>query len=222
MSDKIEQFYRDATADDVARVMSGEVIEARFRDFDSEEWGTKILLGYLGCGPLGCNWIDMGGVGWKLCQVYDPPEILKNKPDPGEGWRLLEKFPPEEKEAGDEWFSYKTNDWVYAGISKLQRADVWYRRRIATAAPTIKVCDPLEIGEMCANADTTRFRKFVDKAKAGELSFTCSFVWQPLPEPVSVEAGHRIKHPNGCLIEITEDGIKINELVDMKLRKTQS
>jgi hypothetical protein len=86
----------------------------------------------------------------------------------------------------------------------------------------IKICDPLEIGAMYANADTTRFRKFVDKAKAGELSFTCSFVWQPLPEPVSVEAGHRIKHPNGCLIEITEDGIKINELVDIKLRKTQS
>jgi hypothetical protein len=223
MSDKIEQFWRPATADDVARVMDGQRVEARFRDEESEGWRDgEFLGGYRRYHKLPPRFIDLDGATY-LLQVYDPPAWFVNKPDPGEGWRLLEKFPPEEKQDGDEWYDCKNKTWVYASGSKLQRADAWYRRRIATAAPTIKICDPLEIGAMYANADTTKFNMFIDKVQEeGELSFTCSFVWQPLPEPVSVEAGHRIKHPNGCLIEITEDGIKINELIDIKLRKTQS
>ncbi len=139
--EKIDQFWRDATADDVARVMSGEVIEARFRDFDSEEWGAKFLIGYLGCGPLGCNWIDMGGIGWKQCQVYDPPEILKNKPDPGKGWRLLEKFPAEELQPGDEWFEpapFETG-WKVSHNEK-QANTLWYRRRIANTPTSSDSC----------------------------------------------------------------------------------
>jgi hypothetical protein len=141
VSEYIEQFWRDATADDVARVMSGELIEARFRDFDSEEWGTKILLGYLGCGPLGCNWIDMGGVGWKLCQVYAPPAWFLNKPDPGEGYRLLEKFPPESPQEGDEFYCFGDKAW-HTSLNVLtncstQAHELWYRRRIETNSPAI-------------------------------------------------------------------------------------
>jgi hypothetical protein len=225
MSEKIEQFYRDATADDIARVMNGEAVEARFKSVNND-WLTAYpreghLVGWSSYDKI-FPFIDDNGDHYQFCQVYDPPEWFVNKPDPGKGWRLLEKFPPEPKLGTDEvWRLFKTWE-ATANDNGVQEEDCWYRRRIESAAPTIKICDPLEIGAMYANADTTRFRKFVDTAKAGELSFTCSFVWQPLPEPVSVEAGHRIKHPNGCLIEITEDGIKINELIDIKLRRTQS
>jgi hypothetical protein len=56
--------------------------------------------------------------------------------------------------------------------------------------------------------DPVEFRKFVDKAQAGELSFTCSFVWEG-PEPIRAKVGDRIQHPNGCWLEITETGFKI-------------
>ncbi len=141
MSDKIEQFYRDATPNDVARVMKGETVEARFRDEESEGWRDgEFLGGYRRYHKLAPRFLDLDGATYLLCQVYDPPAWCKNKPDPGEGYRLLEKSPPEEKEAGDEWFSYKTNDWVYAGSSKIQRADVWYRRRIANNPTSSDSC----------------------------------------------------------------------------------
>ena len=56
--------------------------------------------------------------------------------------------------------------------------------------------------------DPVEFRKFVDKAQAGEVSFTCSFVWEG-PEPIRAKVGDRIQHPNGCWLEITESGFKI-------------
>jgi len=137
VSEKIEQFYRDADGADVMRVMDGQTVEARFRDEESEGWiDGEFLGGYRRYHKLAPRFIDLDGATYLQCQVYDPPEWFLNKPDPGEGYRLLEKFPPEEKEAGDEWFSCKTNDWVYAGSSKIQRADVWYRRRIETNNPT--------------------------------------------------------------------------------------
>jgi hypothetical protein len=78
--------------------------------------------------------------------------------------------------------------------------------------PTIKVCDPLEIGAQYAQTDRD-FRKFVDKAQAGELSVTCSFVWEG-PESIKVKVGDRIQHPNGCCIDITETGFKVNATLD--------
>jgi hypothetical protein len=61
--------------------------------------------------------------------------------------------------------------------------------------------------------DPVEFRKFVDKAKAGEVSFTCSFVWEG-PEPIRAKVGDRIQHPNGCWLEITENGFKVNATLD--------
>jgi hypothetical protein len=61
--------------------------------------------------------------------------------------------------------------------------------------------------------DPVEFRKFVDKAKAGEVSFTCSFVWEG-PEPIRAKVGDRIQHPNGCWLEITETGFKVNAALD--------
>jgi len=135
VSDKIEEFYRDATADDVARVMRGETVEARFRDSAKRDWIVDVMRGYCTTSLSGCNWIDIDGNGWKECQVYDPPAWFANKPDPGEGWRLLDKFPPESLQAGDDWYCFGDKAW-HTSFNNLtncstQTGDLWYRRRIA-------------------------------------------------------------------------------------------
>ena len=141
MNDKIEQFWRDATADDVARVMRGETVEARFSDGESEDLGYGFLSGWV-------KWDNSDDIVWAssigdyftFCQVYDPPEWYINKPDPGEGFRLLEKFPPEEPQEGDQVKHYEEPDkaWVtlVRGFDPGQRDWVWYRRRIETNSPT--------------------------------------------------------------------------------------
>ena len=133
MSDKIEEFYRDATADDVARVMKGETVEARFRDDDREDWREGEFLGGFHRGNCEeFEWKDRDGVPWQQCQVYDPPEWYINKPDPGEGWRLLEKFPPEPKLGTDEaWQSIAKKWFTVINDNGVQQTDCWYRRRIA-------------------------------------------------------------------------------------------
>jgi hypothetical protein len=67
---KIEEFWRDATADDVARVMKGERVEARFRDHEKTSWFLRKLIGFNSSGFF-CNHMEC----WKQCQVYDPPAI---------------------------------------------------------------------------------------------------------------------------------------------------
>ncbi len=136
MSEKIEQFYRDATPDHVARVMKGETVEARFRDEEHESWSIALLFGW--SMDEGRDWTDSGYNGWRQCQVYDPPEWYINKPDPGEGFRLLEKFPPEDLQKGDEaWGNYQDNEWGKSDYAergpRYQSEKLWYRRRIANS-----------------------------------------------------------------------------------------
>jgi len=135
VSDKIEEFWRDADGADVMRVMDGQRVEARFRDGQNTSWYLRKLSGW-NTGAFRCDQSE----GWKHCQVYDPPEWCINKPDPGEGWRLLEKFPPESLQAGDDWYCFGDKAWhmsfnVLTNCST-QTGDVWYRRRIANN-PTI-------------------------------------------------------------------------------------
>ena len=138
VSEKIEQFWRDATADDVASVVKGHKLEMRYRESGDDKWSTEklFLAGYDASDTDGYHWLSNKGDMLSECQVYDPPAWFVNKPDPGEGWRLLEKFPHEDKQVGDEWHDHRTNDWVYASDSKTQRIDAWYRRRIETNTPT--------------------------------------------------------------------------------------
>ena len=150
VSEKIEQFYRDATPDDVARVMRGEAVEARFRDEESEGWRDgEFLGGYRRYHKLAPRFIDLDGATYLQCQVYDPPEWYINKPDPGKGCRLLEKFPHEDLQDGDEKWSRSHREWTMScnaiGGSKEQSEEVWYRRRIAN--------NP-EIPDSCRSRDT--------------------------------------------------------------------
>jgi hypothetical protein len=128
---KIEQFWRDATADDVAEIARNGVSKvARVRDLDFQEWLEVELRGWMW--RVTHNWITLSG-SYRFCQVYDPPQWYLDKPDPGEGWRLLEKFPAEDLESEDEYFISGKNIWshsVVAEYEKQQQAFTWYRRRI--------------------------------------------------------------------------------------------
>jgi len=135
-ADKIEAFWKDATADDVARVMNGETVEARFRDSQGGKWVEN------GCSFAGwCAgvWTSSSGLPWGFCQVYREPSWWLNKPDPGPGWTLLGKFPDEELKPGDEaWDLMGNGKWgdsnnTYYGMP--QSETVWYRRRIEPVEP---------------------------------------------------------------------------------------
>ena len=135
---KIEQFWRDATADDIAKVMRGEKVEARFRykigGMKPEKWRTGWLNGWTsGSKQWYCESIGYGF--FEQCQVYDPPEWYVNKPDPGEGFRLLEKFPPEPKLRHDWFWDEDRSVWSLVGWHGEQAKNVWYRRRIEPNIP---------------------------------------------------------------------------------------
>jgi len=153
MSDKIEQFWRDSTADDVARVMKGEKVEARFRDEDYEEWRDGEFLGGLRAfRSIPLAWIDLDGVQWAQCQVYEPQQWWLDKPDPGEGWRLLDPFKEKNLEKFDEFFCTATKAWrqsANAMLGKDQQPETWYRRRIEPNKPEkLDSCvDHLEVGK---------------------------------------------------------------------------
>jgi hypothetical protein len=127
MSDKkIEQFWRNATAADIAKVMKGETVEARFRDSVARDWKFGHLNGWAD-GEFRCDLANC----WVHCQVYDPPQWWLDKPDPGEGWRIL--HPDERVEKGDEYYSSANNMWLLSGspdTCDCKQANFPYRRRI--------------------------------------------------------------------------------------------
>jgi hypothetical protein len=89
-----------------------DIVEVKFVDCDGNGWGlstddrsTCVILDY----------------GWQ--EVID-------KPDPGEGWRLL--HPDEDLEAGDEFWSQSEQTWIPSLQSQtIQLCGMYYRRRIA-------------------------------------------------------------------------------------------
>jgi hypothetical protein len=135
-AEKIEAFWENATAYDVAQVMEGETVEARFRDSKGVKWVEN------GCSLAGwCAgvWTSSSGLPWNQCQVYREPSWYANKPDPGLGFRLLGKFPDEELKPGDEgwdlWHDGKWGESDFAREGKPQQEKTWYRRRIEPVEP---------------------------------------------------------------------------------------
>jgi hypothetical protein len=136
--ERIEAFWQPATADDVARVMAGETVEARFRDSEKGQWleSDHSLGGYDSTEEV-CKWISSTGCPWRYCQVYREPSYWANKPDPGPEWRLLEKFPDEEPKPGDECLGV-SGQWGPSCQAKdggHQVFGIWYRRRIEAMEP---------------------------------------------------------------------------------------
>ena len=127
----IEKFWRDATAADVVRVMAGETVEARFRDADPGSWLTGRLRGAKRR-EGSVIWLT-SGAGWTYCQVYAPPQWFLDKPEPGEGYRLLGKFPDEALQPGDEVRMPSEEKWRLSDLANVggtQHEGAWYRRRI--------------------------------------------------------------------------------------------
>jgi hypothetical protein len=136
---KIEAFWENATAEDVARVMAGETVEARFKSVDND-WPSAspregFLVGWSSYDTL-FQYIDNKGDHFRFCQVYDPPQWWLDKPDPGEGYRLLEKFPDEPKLGTDEFWNLRDKTWRRTATTDETQSDcVWYRRRIEPVEP---------------------------------------------------------------------------------------
>jgi hypothetical protein len=128
---KIEAFWQPATAKDVERVMAGETVEARFRDDEKAQWFVSELAGWT-AGMI--QWYSTDDDFWTQCQVYREPSWYANKPDPGPGYRLLEKFPDEPVAVGDEF--YREGVWnLTCKESGSPHAGYWYRRRIEQVEP---------------------------------------------------------------------------------------
>jgi len=139
---KIEAFWQDATAEDVARVMSGETMEARFRDSEAEPWtSVRTLRGW-----SDGKWVSV--LCWNHCQVYREPSWHADKPDPGPGWVLLGKFPDEPKLGTDECWNPSERKWQQVkNDDGIQEYQAWYRRRIEVVAKfavgqTVRVVGP--------------------------------------------------------------------------------
>ena len=141
----IEKFWRNATAADVARVMAGETVEARFRDADPGSWLTGRLRGAKRR-EGSVIWLT-SGAGWTYCQVYAPPQWWLDKPEPGDGFRLLEKFPDEPVQGGD-FFKNAGGRWIELAnkCNPAQAEGIWYRRRIEQPKPEPKHY-VLQVGE---------------------------------------------------------------------------
>jgi hypothetical protein len=190
MSDKkIEAFWRDAKAEDVARVMKGETVEARFRDSAARDWQIGHLNGWAD-GEFRCELANC----WVHCQVYDPPEWYTNKPDPGLGYRLLGKFPDEPVRGGD--FIYGSDGvWVELRneCNPTQGLGLWYRRRIEAVEPEPKHY-VLRVGDSF-------------ETPSGQLIKVVS----PGVEQIEfkLKAGFTAKLPNGQTITATEKGFEV-------------
>jgi hypothetical protein len=136
---KTEAFWRDATAEDIAKVMRGEKVEARVRDKSNENWKPSRLMGCYDTKPY--SWLTIDGA-FAQCQVYDPQQWWLDKPDPGEGYRLLEKFPDEPKLGTDEAWASGSFWQTVQNDNGVQEGTTWYRRRIEPENPKIpSSCD---------------------------------------------------------------------------------
>jgi hypothetical protein len=225
---KIEQFWRDATADDVARVMRGERVEARFRD-EYHEWRYGEYLGGVHRGNCEeFKWKDRDGVPWKQCQVYNPPAWYINKPEPGEGCRLLEKFPHEDKLATDEAWATQADCWqVVQNDNGVQEERTWYRRRIAnspTSSDSSRSRDNIPTGWRLLGKDEERLASDAYWSQAcrdwivigddrvaitNELRRLHAIRQVVFPDYRILRVDHIYAFPNGQTIRITAKGFEV-------------
>lgn len=193
-TEKIEAFWENATSDDVARVMKGETVEARFRDDDNANWFMSQLSGWT-AGMI--PWYSTDDDFWVHCQVYREPSWWLNKPDPGPGYRLLGKFPDEDLKPGDECFG-STGAWSQsykATIGGRQSYGAWYRRRIEPVEPEPKHY-VLRVGDSC---ETPCGNMTVVMPQGSTQRF------------LNVKAGDTIETIHGQTITITEKGFEVTQ-----------
>jgi len=197
-NEKIEAFWVNATAFEVARVMAGETVEARFRDDDHSGYTVGLLAGWTK-GEPSWLWCDraQGQSYFEQCQVYREPSWHANKPDPGPEHRLLGKFPDEHPQLGDSVFCTDSKRWLEleAGFDPGQLPTHWYRRRVEAVEPepkhyVLRVGDSVETPgghrvQVISRSETQRF--------------------------YALTAGDKVTLPNGQTITITAKGFEVTQ-----------
>ena len=234
----IEKFWRDATAADVVDVMNGKEVEARFRDGATESWIEGLRLG----GWAKDNrypWTDESGSGWTQCQVYAPPQWFLDKPDPGEEYRLLEKFPDEALQRDDEAFDLRGDGkWepsfnVETGYG--QNESTWYRRRIEQPKPEpkfkvgqrVKIIGPKrsekvrynwehgmdnQVGKtgVVTGSHDGSFGRLYQLSGIVEWNFQEDYLEPVEPKHYVLQVGDTISTPSGRQAIVTELGIEVS------------
>jgi len=229
-AEKIERFWKNATADDVVRVMKGEAVEARFRDSETQPWGDcYTLIGWVN--ERRHQWRSAEGGGrWNHCQVYREPSWWLERPDPGRGWRLLGKFPDEPKLATDEAWDCHLKEWRRTFTNDgNQVKTVWYRRRIEEVEP-----EPVKLGEgsrcpIQGCSGSLRFRPVKDCSCHTRPPCShcednlphCEYCeWtigdpieevEPGPKHYVLPVGYTATLPSGQTITITEKGFEVKK-----------
>jgi hypothetical protein len=191
---KIEDFWENATAEDVARVMKGETVEARFWDDEHRVKFIGLLVGWSHGEPCWYCETACARSYFENCQVYREPSYWTNRPDPGPGYRLLGKLPDEPKLATDEAWRLDIQEWRVTSIDDgIQVEGVWYRRRIEPVEPEPKHC-VLPVGDSV-------------ESPSGQLVKAVS----PGVEQIEfrLKAGFKAKLPNGQTITATEKGFEV-------------
>jgi hypothetical protein len=237
-TEKIEVFWEDATAEDVAGMMAGKTVEARFQDTgtDTDYWQEYPLAGWA-LRSFGVRWIDSDGVQWDRCQVYREPSWHVNKPDPGPGYRLLGKFPDEPKLATDQAWNLDIQEWRVTSIDDgIQVEEVWYRRRIEAVEPkffvgqTVRVIGPKErpatnwmeaMDKHIEQVYTVVLVQSYPKHPSGTTDFysvkgvsNCCFredylePVEPEPKHYVLRVGDTIENPNGDRIKVVNPGFE--------------
>lgn len=228
----IEKFWRDATAADVARVMAGEAVEARFRDCASYEWKCRALIGWSRGGESDdFVWASAGLVHYRYCQVYDPPQWFIGKPDPGEGFRLLGKEPDEAVQGGD----FRNDDGTWAELCNDCKSDqwegIWYRRRIEQPKPEpkfkvgqrVKIIGPKErpaahwdgcmdkhigaVAEVASVSCMVGDKVFYDLRSIEQWSFRKDYLEPVEPKHYTLQVGDTVEFPDGWTVTAMGKGI---------------
>ena len=235
----IEKFWRDATAADVARALAGEVVEARFRDSEIHVWtSVRRLIGAraVDVPEIALRWLDCAS-GWRYCQAYAPPQWFVDKPEPGEGYRLLGKFPDEALQAGDE--VRKADRWDISGGAELGQTQLpflWYRRRIEQPKPEpkfavgqrVKIIGPKEkpavhwdgimdkhtntVAEVVSVSCMVGEKVFYDLRSIEHWAFREDYlepVVEPEPKHYSLQVGDTCDIPSGHRLAVTEHGVEV-------------
>jgi hypothetical protein len=193
---KIEQFWQDATADDVARMIkTGDLVSSRLRDSSTDDWQDGLLAGWK-LRRSGARWIDSDGTTWNFCQVYREPSWWTDKPDPGPGYRLLGKFPDEPKLGTDEAWDKEIEEWRVTSIDDgIQVEEVWYRRRVEAVEPEPKHY-VLRVGDSVETPSGHR----VQVISRSETQRT-----------YALTTGGKVTLPNGQTITITAKGFEVTQ-----------
>ena len=229
----IEKFWRDATAADVTRVMAGETVEARFSDMPNCVWSKVTqLVGAKRLNDTGTVWLSPNS-NWRYCQVYAPSQWFLDKPNPGKGYRLLNKFPDEALQPGDECFN--GHEWHPSckEIGDPQSVGVWYRRKIEQPKPEpkfavgqrVKIVGPKErpavhwheemdkhigaVADVVSISSVVGEKVFYDLRFIEQWSFREDYLEPVEPKHYVLQVGDSVEFPDGWTVRAMGKGIFI-------------